>query len=113
MCELNSDELDNGLGYSGDEANGGGVGLPFFSKKKEKKKKKPARTFQQEIDTNVFKIGFKTICDKAEIATGDPIFCIKCNSCFNIHSHVEETKDMEGGVKQVWKCEFCNTEQIV
>ena len=46
--------------------------------KKKEKRKKPARHYKQEIDTNVFRIGFSTLKDKAELATGDPIFCKTC-----------------------------------
>lgn len=64
---------------------------------------RPARRFRQEIDTNVFRIGFKTLLDEAELATGDPIICAKCNAIFNKFSKVEE---LQG--QQLWKCEFCN-----
>lgn len=46
------------------------------------------------------------------MATGDPIFCEKCQAVFNIYSNIEETKD-EGEEKQIWKCEFCNHENVV
>ena len=41
--------------------------------------------------------------DKKELATGDPVFCSKCQAIFNKHSVItEEIKD-----QQVWNCEFC------
>lgn len=80
-------------------------------------RKKPARKFKQEIDTNVFKIAFNTLSTNAEIATGDPIFCKKCNAIFNVNSKFEERKlepqqndeIMQDDEKQIWVCEFCNT----
>jgi hypothetical protein len=52
----------------------------------------------------VFRIDFSTLQDKAEIATGDPVFCKHCQACFNINSKVETVEE-----KQIWKCEFCLT----
>lgn len=56
----------------------------------------------------MFRIDFSTLKDKAEIATGDPIFCKSCQACFNINSKVDSLED-----KQVWKCEFCLTSNEV
>ena len=83
------------------------------TKMKKNTKNTLARKYKQEIDTNVFRIAFKTLKDKAELATGDPVFCKECQACFNIHSKVEEVKDPENESKQVWKCEFCNAENEV
>lgn len=55
-------------------------------------KKAPARVFRQEIDTNIFKIGFKTLADKADLASGDPYECAKCKAFFNFYSKIEESK---------------------
>jgi len=44
LCELLSDELDNGLGYSDEEADISKM-PKFFSKGKDKKKKKKQRRF--------------------------------------------------------------------
>lgn len=66
---------------------------------------KPSRQYQQEIDTNVFKIEFSTLQNKAEIATGDPTFCSQCKAILNQFSHIEEVKGEDE--KQVWTCEFC------
>jgi len=30
-----------------------------------------------------------------------------------MHSKLEETKQMDGSIKQTWKCEFCCTENDV
>lgn len=75
--------------------------------------KRPARVFRQEIDTNVFKIGFSTLKDQAEIATGDPEFCSKCKAIFNVHSKINLISQIGKEDQQVWKCEFCNTENLV
>lgn len=106
LNEQLSDDLDGELNLSDceDQANS------FRAKNKEAKKekrKRPARKFVNEIDTNVFKIEFKTLKDNAELATGDPIICEKCQAVFNIYSTIEETKTEEGE-QQIWSCEFCN-----
>jgi hypothetical protein len=41
-------------------------------------------------------VAFKTLIDKAELATGDPIFCKDCQAVFNIYSKVEEIKTLDG-----------------
>lgn len=61
------------------------------------------------MDTNVFKIDFGQLRDKAELATGDACFCAKCKAVLNVHS-VVKTIDKE---QQVWVCEFCNHENEV
>jgi len=71
-------------------------------------KQAPARVFRQEIDTNIFKIGFKTLQDNAELATGDPTECQRCKAFFNVHSKVEEGKSADHEETQTWTCEFCN-----
>lgn len=109
--ECDSDELDGALNLSDCEEEA----QNFRSLNKKSKaitRKRSARKFVNEIDTNVFKIEFKTLKDNAELATGDPIFCQKCQAVFNIYSTVEEVK-ADGDEKQVWKCEFCYNENIV
>jgi len=72
----------------------------FREKNKTSKKERRvrgARQYRQEIDTNVFKINFSTLIDKAEIATGDPNFCKKCQACLNLNSVIEESKDPDTG----------------
>jgi hypothetical protein len=73
------------------------------------KAKRPARKFRQEVDANVFRIGFSTLLDKAEIATGDPNFCKTCNAVFNKFSKLKPVDEDS----QIWKCEFCLTENLV
>lgn len=68
----------------------------------------PARVFRQEIDTNIFKIGFATLADQAEMASGDPYVCQSCQAFFNFYSKVEEEKSADHETDQVWQCEFCN-----
>lgn len=111
LNEMDSDELEGDLNLS-DE--GEERASSFRAKQKEVKKsrKRPARRFVQEIDTNVFKISFNTLKNDAELATGDPIFCSQCKAVFNSFSKVEEVKG-DGEEKQIWKCEFCNTENEV
>jgi hypothetical protein len=46
--------------------------------------------------------------DGAEIATGDPVFCEKCEAIFNKHSKFEDKKE-----NQVWTCEFCNQKNVI
>ena len=66
---------------------------------------KEGRRIKQEIDTNVFKIDFSTLADKAELATGDATFCVNCNSAFNFFSKIENDN--------IWICEFCLTKNEV
>jgi len=90
MESVSSDELDGGrnLSENEDEAEMNRV----FVQQKKAERKKPARKFRQEVDTNVFKIALSTLKNNAEIATGDPIFCKKCNAIFNSKSKIEEKK---------------------
>jgi hypothetical protein len=106
-CEVDSDELDGDLNLSDSEDNA----RSFRAKNKivKAQRARPARKFRQELDTNIFKIEFKTLQDKAEIATGDPVFCKECQAVFNINSRTEEIKTEDGEEKQIWTCEFCNT----
>ena len=98
-CEdVDSDELDGDMNLSAEEDNSH---VEMFRAQEKAKKmavsKRPATKFRQEIDTNIFKIEFKALRDNAQIATGDPIACFKCNAMFNINSVVENVKP-EGGV---------------
>ena len=115
MESISSDELEGNLNLSCDEDEA--ENQRIFVQQRKAQRKKPARKFRQEVDTNVFKIALGTLKNNAEIATGDPIFCKKCNAIFNSNSKVEEKKlepqqdneiiqDVE---RQIWCCEFCNT----
>lgn len=91
MEMIDSDSLDGDLNLSDCED----FGSFRLRNKKEKKVRRrgQARQFQQELDTNVFKIGFATLQDKAEIATGDPTFCKTCQAVLNIDSKLESQGD--------------------
>ena len=86
--EVDSDELDGDLNLSDDENQKVAFRSQNVAAKQAMRSKRPARVFRQEIDTNVFKIGFSTLKDQAEIATGDPEFCSKCKAIFNVHSKI-------------------------
>jgi hypothetical protein len=53
--------------------------------------------------------------DNAQIATGDPETCGKCNAIFNMYSVITENKpegvigqaENPDDIEQIWKCEFC------
>jgi len=92
--EVNSDDLDGGLAYSDNEDEDDGFRKQLNSQKAAWKKA-PARQFKQEMDTNVFKVEFATLKDKAELATGDPTICEKCGAVHNVHSKIEEVKGEE------------------
>lgn len=81
MESISSDELEGELNLSCDEDEA--ENQRIFVQQRKAQRKKPARKFRQEVDTNVFKIALSTLKNNAEIATGDPIFCKKCNAIFN------------------------------
>lgn len=112
--EVNSDELDGDLDLSDCESKAQAFRISNKQRKMQTSSR-PARVFRQEIDTNVFKIGFSTLKDQAEIATGDPECCKKCGAFFNSHSKTEvKSSEVIGQAdQQIWKCEFCNTENEV
>jgi succinate dehydrogenase/fumarate reductase-like Fe-S protein len=69
---------------------------------------------KHQVDTNVFQISMACLAEGGELATGDPVFCSKCQAVFNKHSKIEETKDEAlGQVNQIWNCEFCLTKNAV
>jgi t-SNARE complex subunit (syntaxin) len=90
MESVSSDELDGELNLSCDEDEA--ERQRVFVSQRKAQRKKPARKFRQEIDTNVIKINLNTLKTNAEIATGDPIFCKKCNAIFNANSKVDDYK---------------------
>lgn len=100
-CEMDNAELDN---FNSDEEEPN----DFMSKYQEKKHAK-RKIYQQEVDTNVYRIQLSCLKDAASMATGDPETCTKCQAVFNMHSKLEEVKQMDGSVQQSWKCEFCCT----
>jgi len=104
-CEVDSDELDGGLNLSECEDMAEVFRIENKHKKRLERGGKESRKLKQEIDTNVFKIDFATLADKAEIATGDATFCKSCNSAFNFFSKIDD--------HQIWTCEFCLTKNEV
>jgi hypothetical protein len=92
MEDVDSDELDGDMNLSDNEEEASN----FRNVLKSKKKNESRRKYRQEIDTNIFKIQFKTLADKAEIATGDPVVCVQCQAIFNSNSKTEETKNADG-----------------
>lgn len=71
-----------------------------------------AKVFKQEVDVNVFNIRLSTLNEAGELATGDPVFCTKCNAAFNIYSKLEN-EPIIGSKNQIWKCEFCYNDNLV
>ena len=105
---VDSDELEGDMNLSDDEEEAAKLRSALKAKKKNVR-----RGYKQEIDTNIFKIQFSTLANKAEIATGDPVICKQCQAIFNSNSKTEETKTAEGNEQCIWKCEFCNTDNEV
>ena len=68
-----------------------------------KQNNRKARQFRQEVDANVFKIQFKTLVEKSEIATGDPTHCDSCGAILNKFSELKPIDEE----RQTWVCEFC------
>lgn len=62
--EVHSDDLEGDMNLSGDEAEHN-VRNQRATRKNERAKYKLGRTrvYRQEVDTNIFKIGFKTLAD--------------------------------------------------
>jgi hypothetical protein len=90
-CEMvDSDELEGDLNLSECEDAEEVVNVRKEAKKKRRNK---GRKFQQEIDTNIFKIGFSTLKENAEIATGDPTFCKGCQAVLNSFSKVVDVDE--------------------
>lgn len=114
--------------------------------RKEKEKAKPSRKFsrvmkhnrkfKQTVDTNVVSIGFDVLQEDAQLAAGDPTFCLNCKSVFSKYSKllkpsedhvdVEDKKaevdeagnklsplkkqfqeDVYDEGEELWKCEYC------
>ena len=89
MCSISNEALDNDFNHSDEEDSSARV----RGAKMKKVQKNDKQVFHQEVDTNVYKIEYKTLKnDKVELATGDPIFCKSCQAVFNSYSKVEEGK---------------------
>ena len=51
--------------------------------------------YEQEIDSNVMSINFNVLKELGSIASGDAVFCGKCQSAFNIHSVLLSRKEVQ------------------
>lgn len=107
--EVDADDLDHNLNKSGGEED---VEEAPWKAKKRSKPKKEKKFYKQEVDTNVFRIGMSTLTQQSELATGDPINCKGCQAFFNMHSKLEEAKQI-GIDGDIWICEFCTTKNEV
>jgi RNase P subunit RPR2 len=105
---VHSDDLENDFNYSDEEMNDQEKKAPA----KKRARKRPAQTYQQEVDTNVYKISMATLSHGVELASGDPVFCKNCQALFNSNSKAEDNKE-SGDEGQIWTCEFCYTKQEV
>lgn len=78
---------------------------PQMSKKKSKQEKsrhnRQGRKFKHEIDTNVICLKLKVLKDDAQLAAGDPIFCLGCKAVFNMYSKLGEQKAEEGKLEDI------------
>ena len=92
---VRQNSLGRELNYSGDEMHNE---EPISLNKVNLNKEDSGKVFEQEIDTNIFKISLSTLKGgEAELATGDPLFCQKCKSVFNKFSKIEELKGSDQG----------------
>lgn len=60
--------------------------------------------YEQEIDSNVMSINFNVLKELGNIASGDAVFCGKCQTAFNIHSVLlgrEEIKKLRAKAKDL------------
>lgn len=61
----------------------------------------------KKMDTNVILVSMKDLDQMDNVATGDPVYCDKCQV---VLSCVSDTK--QDGDKLLWKCEFCGHENV-
>jgi len=89
--EVDSDDLEGGLLYSDceDASDVREVMKLDRASKRMKKGKKAATKYRQEVDTNVFQLNLACLKETAEMATGDPELCTKCQAVLNKFSKVE------------------------
>ncbi len=82
------------------------LGAPAVQKRKKKMVEKDRASFrpvgedaderyEQEIDSNVMSINFDVLKELGGIASGDVVFCEKCNAAFNAHSRLLDRKEIE------------------
>lgn len=79
--------------------------------RRQRVRREPARKWKHKVGTNVVAVRLGTLGQQVALATGDPIFCQKCNVAFSCISSLTEGKSEES--TQIWKCEFCQEEQSV
>ena len=113
-CELDSDDLEGDMNASDDDGHFRVHAKAVKSAARVGSKKKEANKYAVEVDTNVFQVNMECLKKNvAEMATGDPTFCHKCNAVFNQASKLTTEPQMIGTAKQTWKCEFCCAENDV
>lgn len=109
--EMDSDDLSGELNLS-DCEDGANLRVERKAKKQKRRAKRkaagPSNVYRQEFDTNVFQVALDCLENQAQLATGDAEICPTCQAVFNQTSVLTE-KDGN----QIWKCEFCNTENEV
>jgi len=108
-ASCDSDDLAGDLNLSDQEDNSvQREQIKEVNKKIRQEKGKKANKYHVEVDTNVFEVKLACLKDNVEIATGDAEFCMSCKAVFNNCSKISQK---EG--KQIWRCEFCNHENLV
>jgi len=66
----------------------------------------------RKANTNVISVKLGTLTQDVAVATGDPVFCVKCQaalSAIDVAQMAAEGKDKEKGAR-VWHCSFCSTD---
>ncbi|KAK3093559.1 hypothetical protein FSP39_017307 [Pinctada imbricata] len=77
------------------------------TKAKSRKSAMSKMTKCERADANVVMVTLNTLEDMSTLATGDPVYCRKCQA---IMSCLSEVVEEEGDLK--WICEFCRAENI-
>ena len=67
--------------------------------------------YQQEVDFNVLTFKFNFLSQKVSYATGDATKCKECEALLNVHSKCIKSDEINN--QWMWKCEFCNKENII
>lgn len=70
--------------------------------------------FRQKADANVVSIRMNILEGERVFATGDSVFCAKCQAVLNCYSIISTlTEEGKESASQLWKCEFCENENII
>ncbi|KAL6079565.1 Circularly permutated Ras protein 1 [Balamuthia mandrillaris] len=93
---------------------------------KQEDRKRLVKKKVRKADTNVVQISLATLAEKAQLLTGDPIFCKSCCAALNHLSKITTTaktgassSEDKGGEEeeedsdQQWLCEFCGASNAV